>query len=115
MSAARTLLSTRRAGLAAELEAVDRALAELPAEEPVAAPPSPASNDDDAWDVDRAAKFLGVSTSWLYKASAAGDVPHVKNGGRLTFDPGDLREYRAKNRRGTTMKARVMRRAGDPK
>jgi predicted DNA-binding transcriptional regulator AlpA len=113
MSAARKLLESRRIGLAAELEAVDRALASIPEDEPAAPLPTAAPSDDEAWDVDRAAKFLGVSTSWLYKAAASKDVPSIKTGGRLTFDPQALREYRAANAKGSA--AKIIRKPGDPR
>ena len=49
---------------------------------------------DDAWDVKRAAPFLGVSVKTLYRMAAEGTVPHFKLGGALRFSPTRLAEWR---------------------
>jgi predicted DNA-binding transcriptional regulator AlpA len=49
--------------------------------------------DDDLWDVERAARFLGMSTHWVYRAAERGDLPYRKIGSRLRFLPGELRTW----------------------
>jgi excisionase family DNA binding protein len=39
------------------------------------------------WDVGRVAGFLGVSRSWVYSAVASGNLPVVRVGSLLRFDP----------------------------
>lgn len=50
--------------------------------------------------VEDAAKLLGVSISWLYKASAAGVIPTLKVGRLLRFSPADLQRWLATQRSG---------------
>lgn len=49
--------------------------------------------EDRLWKVGDAARFLGMSTSWVYKETSAGRLPHVTIGASLRFDPEALREY----------------------
>ena len=51
---------------------------------------------DDCWDLARAARFFGMSTSWVYRSVESGLLPHRKVGGRLRFIPSELRAWRAK-------------------
>ena len=39
-----------------------------------------------------AARFAGVSTTWLDRAALAGKVPSYKYAGKVRYDPADLRE-----------------------
>ncbi|WP_420715101.1 helix-turn-helix domain-containing protein [Corallococcus sp. bb12-1] len=59
-----------------------------------------AMQHQDAWDVRRAAQFLGVADKTLYRWAAAGTVPYLKIGGLLRFDPSALAEWRAQHVRG---------------
>lgn len=45
------------------------------------------------WDVKQVAAFLNKSPSWVYEASARGDLPSIKIGGSLRFDPERLRQH----------------------
>ena len=45
------------------------------------------------WRVKEAAKFLNCSTSWIYKAAASGQIPCVRIGAMLRFDPEQLRAF----------------------
>ncbi len=59
--------------------------------------PSPASGDispeDDLWDVGRAARFLGLSRSWVYRTAEAGLLPYRRIASRLRFVPAELRAW----------------------
>ncbi len=50
-------------------------------------------DDEDLWDVARAARFLGVSRSWLYHRTEAGELPYRKIGALLRFVPAELRAW----------------------
>jgi excisionase family DNA binding protein len=64
--------------------------------------PQPTDDDeilsDDCWDVARAAQFLGIARSTVYRWAEAGLLPHRKIGpGRyapLRFIPSELRAWR---------------------
>jgi len=43
------------------------------------------------WTVEDVARFLQVSRSWVYKASSRGDLPCVRIGPMLRFDPAAIR------------------------
>lgn len=51
---------------------------------------------DDLWDVRRAARFLGKSSSWVYRESEARRLPHRKIGRTLRYIPAELRAWVAK-------------------
>ena len=46
-------------------------------------------NDDDAslWDATDVARYLKVSRSWVYHRAESGELPCLKVGGLLRFDP----------------------------
>jgi excisionase family DNA binding protein len=44
-------------------------------------------------DVQWLAKFLGVSRSWVYQASASGVLPCVRIGALLRFDPAVIKAW----------------------
>jgi excisionase family DNA binding protein len=44
-------------------------------------------------DVDGAAEFLACSKSRIYALVSARRIPHHRDGSRLLFDRGELREY----------------------
>jgi excisionase family DNA binding protein len=53
--------------------------------------------DGELWDVDDAARFLKMSTSWVYKRVEAGVLPCVRvDGWSLRFVPADLRAWAAR-------------------
>jgi len=60
--------------------------------------PQPGNNV--LWDIHATSTFLGVSTSWLYHAAAAGAVPCIRVGHNLRFDPDALRAWTRGERRG---------------
>jgi excisionase family DNA binding protein len=54
-------------------------------------PPAPtAPSEDHLWDADDVARFLNLSTSWVYKRSAEGVLPTVRLGSALRFIPEDV-------------------------
>ncbi len=44
------------------------------------------------WDVDDVAGYLNVSTSWVYNAVASGNLPVVRVGSLLRFNPDAMRD-----------------------
>jgi hypothetical protein len=65
---------------------------------------APNEESDDTLNEDEAARFLGVSTSFLAKRRCRGDGPvFVKYGGkRIGYLRSDLKSYRAARRRTST-------------
>lgn len=47
-----------------------------------------------------AAEYLGVTPHYVYKRSASGEIRHYKIGGKLQFEPADLRAHLDSTRRG---------------
>ena len=45
------------------------------------------------WTVAQTAKYLQVSTSWVYRATERGELPHLKLGGLIRFQPRAIREH----------------------
>ncbi len=45
------------------------------------------------WTVAQTAKYLQVSTSWVYRAVERGELPHLKLGGLVRFVPRDIRAH----------------------
>jgi excisionase family DNA binding protein len=60
---------------------------------PTARPPQrvPASVSDGLWDANDVASYLKVSRSWVYHRAEAGQLPCVRLGGLLRFDPASIR------------------------
>jgi excisionase family DNA binding protein len=50
-------------------------------------PLPPRAHDDRLWDTNDVAKYLKVSRSWVYHRAEAGQLPCVRVGGLLRFDP----------------------------
>ena len=50
-------------------------------------------DDEDLWQPERVARFLGMSRHWVYKAAERGDIPYLKIGTRLRFDPSKVRAW----------------------
>lgn len=51
------------------------------------------NNAENQWRVKEAAKFLSCSISWIYKAAAKGQIPCIRIGAMLRFDPERLRTF----------------------
>ncbi|TNF32492.1 MAG: DNA-binding protein [Deltaproteobacteria bacterium] len=45
------------------------------------------------WTATEVAEYLRVSRSWVYERAARGDLPHLRFGGHLRFDPAEVVEY----------------------
>ena len=45
------------------------------------------------WDVRDVAQYLKASVSWVYKAAEHRELPSVRVGGLLRFDPGAVRAF----------------------
>lgn len=45
------------------------------------------------WDVRDVAKYLKASVSWVYKASERRELPCIRVGGLLRFDPAAVRAF----------------------
>lgn len=45
------------------------------------------------WDVKDVARFLKVSRSWVYARADAGELPSVRVGGLLRFEPEAVRAF----------------------
>lgn len=50
-------------------------------------------SEEPLWTIDEAAKYIGKSTSWLYKAVASGEVPCARIGHSVRFLPTQLKEW----------------------
>jgi excisionase family DNA binding protein len=67
-------------------------------------PNAPLPPENELWDLRAAARFLKLSTSWVYKRVEDGTLPVTRvNGYSLRFEPAALREWVAKN--GSTRRA----------
>lgn len=55
--------------------------------------PSPADQDPALWDAKDVAAFLKVSRSWVYQRAEAGQLPCLRIGGLLRFDPATIRAH----------------------
>lgn len=62
---------------------------------PTAGVPAPVHvpHDDRLWDPAEAARFLGMSESWVYTAARSGVLPSIRLGRAVRFDPGTLRAW----------------------
>jgi excisionase family DNA binding protein len=49
--------------------------------------------DEDLWDVARAAQYLGLSRHWVYKAVASGTIPYRKIGAAVRFVPAEIKAW----------------------
>src|SRR5882672_3266755 len=52
-----------------------------------AAPRPRMPNQDGLWDANDVARYLKVSRSWVYHRAEAEQLPHLRVGGLLRFDP----------------------------
>jgi excisionase family DNA binding protein len=53
-------------------------------------------NHDGLWDANDVARYLKVSRSWVYHRAEAGQLPHLRVGGLLRFDPATVRTFARK-------------------
>lgn len=49
--------------------------------------------DPTLWDANDVAAFLKVSRSWVYHRAESGELPHLRVGGLLRFEPLSIRAY----------------------
>src|SRR5437764_1175251 len=49
------------------------------------------THPDELWTVEEVARFLRVSRSWVYKASSRGDLPCIRIGPMVRFNPAAIR------------------------
>jgi excisionase family DNA binding protein len=52
------------------------------------------------WTVDDVAKRLAVPRTWIYKAAARGELPSIKLGKYLRFEPEQIEAWLAAQQRG---------------
>jgi excisionase family DNA binding protein len=57
--------------------------------------------DDQLWTVPDVAKFLRASTSWVYKAAERDQLPSIRIGTMLRFNPAEVRDWLDARKRGT--------------
>jgi len=76
--------------LAALVEALAEQIAQRVVELQAQQPGEEAAQSSPWMSIERAAKYLDLPTQRLYKLTAAGVIPHVKQGGRLLFDREEL-------------------------
>lgn len=49
--------------------------------------------DDDLWDAIDVARFLKTSRSWVYMRAERAEIPHLRVGGLIRFEPARIREW----------------------
>lgn len=49
--------------------------------------------DETLWDARDVARYLKVSRSWVYQRAESGDLPCLRVGGCLRFEPEEIRLY----------------------
>jgi excisionase family DNA binding protein len=54
---------------------------------------APGNAEDSLWDANDVARFLKTSRSWVYQRAQAGQLPCVKIGGLLRFEPEAIRAF----------------------
>jgi excisionase family DNA binding protein len=59
-------------------------------------PPVPSRSDHQLWDANDVASYLKVSRSWVYHRAEGGQLPHLRVGGLLRFDPTAVRAFARK-------------------
>ncbi|HYO70287.1 helix-turn-helix domain-containing protein [Archangium gephyra] len=53
----------------------------------------PGLTEDSLWDANDVARFLKTSRSWVYQRAQAGQLPCLKIGGLLRFEPAAIRSF----------------------
>ncbi|OJH41016.1 helix-turn-helix domain-containing protein [Cystobacter ferrugineus] len=56
------------------------------------------NNPEPLWKVQDVARFLSLSTSWVYKEAEAGRLPCVRIGAALRFHPEEIRAFLERQR-----------------
>jgi len=51
------------------------------------------AQDEALWDANDVARFLKASRSWVYQRAQSGQLPYVKIGGLLRFEPAAIRAF----------------------
>ncbi|NRD59716.1 helix-turn-helix domain-containing protein [Corallococcus exiguus] len=51
------------------------------------------AQEEALWDANDVARFLKASRSWVYQRAQAGQLPYVKIGGLLRFEPTAIRAF----------------------
>lgn len=59
--------------------------------------------DDSLWDVKDIARVLKASTSWVYKAAERGELPCIRIGAMLRFEPAAIRAWLASHKSGPAL------------
>ncbi|HEY3451681.1 MAG TPA: helix-turn-helix domain-containing protein [Myxococcales bacterium] len=49
--------------------------------------------EENLWTVARVAKFLDLSTCWVYRAAERDELPVLRIGAALRFDPAEIRAW----------------------
>ena len=52
-----------------------------------------AKSSDDLWDTNDVARYMKVSRSWVYHQAEAGNLPYLRVGALLRFDPEAIRAF----------------------
>ena len=55
------------------------------------------------WDVKDIARVLKASVSWVYKAVERGDLPYIRIGAMVRFDPAAVRSWLEARKVGTSL------------
>ena len=55
---------------------------------------------DPLLDISEVSRILGVPKSWLYERTRRGEIPHLKMGKYVRFDPREIEKFVQKMRRG---------------
>ena len=63
------------------------------------------SGDEILWTVRDVARLLKASTSWVYKAAEKGELPCIRIGAMLRFEPAAIRAWLAARRAGPDLTA----------
>jgi excisionase family DNA binding protein len=54
---------------------------------------TPPPQRDGLWDANDVARYLKASRSWVYHRAEAGQLPHMRVGGLLRFDPAVVQAF----------------------
>jgi excisionase family DNA binding protein len=68
-------------------------LSALAAPETTPAGPERRRRADDLWDAVDVARFLKTSRSWVYLRVERAEIPHLRVGGLIRFEPARIREW----------------------
>ena len=52
-----------------------------------------AAANDSLWDARDVARYLKASRSWVYQKAEGGQLPHIRIGGLLRFEPETVRSW----------------------